>query len=182
MAMRAGGRAISVPLVFGRPKLRDRNEEEVRGYRDALSLIHTRAESLALSEPTTLELHRLSRGEATDGGMYKSHDVDIIQTYPDGRSRVRFRTVPASETAQAMQELFRLFDGCQDARTASSLILSAALNLDFLCIHPFRDGNGRVSRLLLLQGCYHAGIQAGRFGPKLIARTPAGAQQIDIDL
>ena len=62
-----------------------------------------------------------------------------------------------------MQETFRLFSRCKEEQSIPYLIVSAAFNLDFLCIDPFRDGNGRVSRLLLLQSCYHAGIQAGRF-------------------
>jgi Fic family protein len=150
-------------LVFGKAPLKDRNEEEVRGYRDALSLIHTRAENLPVSESTVRELHRVSRGDAVDGGVYKSRDIDIIQTYPDGSSRIRFQTVPAVETPLAVATLFQLFGRCREDRNVPFLLLSAALNLDILCIHPFRDGNGRVSRLLLLQCLYHAGIQAGRF-------------------
>lgn len=150
-------------LVFGRPAPRDRNEEEVRGYRDALNLIHTRAESLPIEEDTLRELHRLSRGEAADGGHYKSRDVDIIQTFPNGSNRLRFRTVPAADTPAALDALFRHWRGCLEERRIPYLVLLAALDLDFLCIHPFRDGNGRASRLLLLLGCYHAGLQAGRY-------------------
>jgi Fic family protein len=150
-------------LVFGRPAPRDRNEEELRGYRDALNRIHTETEKLPIEEGTVRELHRLSRGEAADGGRYKSHDVDIVQTFPDGSSRLRFRTVPAAETPAAMEALFRHWNACLEERRIPYLVLLAALDLDFLCIHPFRDGNGRVSRLLLLLGCYHAGPQAGRY-------------------
>jgi len=150
-------------LMFGRPAPRDRNEEELRGYRDALNLIHTRAESLPIDEHTLRELHRLSRGQAPDGGQYKGRDVDILQTFPDGSSRLRFRTVPASETPAAMKALFRAWSACLEERRIPYLVLLVALDLDFLCIHPFRDGNGRASRLLLLLGCYHAGLQAGRY-------------------
>ncbi len=150
-------------LVFGRPAPRDRNEEELRGYRDALNLIHTRAESLPVDDDTVRELHRLSRGEAADGGQYKSRDVDILQTFPNGSSRLRFRTVPAADTPTAMGALFCAWKACLEERRIPFLVPLAALNLDFLCIHPFRDGNGRVSRLLLLLGCYHAGLQAGRY-------------------
>ncbi len=150
-------------LVFGRPAPRDRNEEELRGYRDALNWIHTEARSLPIEERTVRELHRLSRGGAADGGTYKSRDVDVVQTFPDGSSRLRFRTVPASATPAAMEALFRHWQACLEERRIPYLVLLAALNLDFLCIHPFRDGNGRASRLLLLLGCYHAGLQAGRY-------------------
>ena len=150
-------------LIFGRPAPRDRNEEELRGYRDALNLIHTRAQELPISEDTVQELHRLSRGQAPDGGRYKSRDVDIIQSFPDGSSRARFRTVPAADTPAAMRALFQSWEECVEGRRIPFLVLLAALDLDLLCIHPFRDGNGRASRLLLLLGCYHAGVQAGRY-------------------
>src|ERR1035441_4425630 len=84
-------------LMFGKPALRDRDEEEVRGYRDALNLIHQNGAKLPISEATIKKLHRLCRGEIWDAGAYKEKDVDIIQTYADGRSRVRFKTVPAQQ-------------------------------------------------------------------------------------
>ena len=151
-------------VLFGHLAYKDRNEAEVRGYRDALDLIHTGGAGLPIQEDTVLTLHKLSRGsEAADGGKYKNRDIDIIQTLPGGGSRVRFKTVPATETAAAMDKLFRIWGQGVDDRCVPFLVLLAALNLDFLCIHPFRDGNGRVSRLLLLLGCYHAGIEAGRY-------------------
>lgn len=92
-------------LIFGKPALRDRDEEEVRGYRDALKLIHESGPKLPISETTLKQLHRLCRGEIWDAGAYKEKDVDIIQTYADGRSRVSFQTVPASKTPKAMAEM-----------------------------------------------------------------------------
>jgi Fic family protein len=89
--------------------------------------------------------------------------VDIIQTCADGRSRVRFKTVPASKTPRAMAEMIGLWERGMKEKWLPPLALAAALNLDFLCIHPFRDGNGRVSRLLFLLACYHCGIEAGRY-------------------
>ena len=150
-------------VVLGRPALRDRNEEEVRGYRDALKLIHESAGRLAVSEKTILDLHRLSRGQGGDAGQYKERDVDIIETYSDGRSRVRFKTVPASRTSAAMAELISFWNSALEERRLHPLLAVAAFNLDFLCIHPFRDGNGRVSRLLLLYQCYQLGFEVGRY-------------------
>jgi len=150
-------------IVFGRPSLRDRNEEEVRGYRDALKLIHEEGQSLAVSEDVVQRLHKLSRGEIWDAGRYKDKDGQIIEKYPDGRERVRFRPVPARETPAAMRELISLWGDALRERQAPPLIAMAAFNLDFLCIHPFRDGNGRVSRLLLLLQCYHLGYEVGRY-------------------
>jgi len=150
-------------IVFGRPLLRDRDEEEVRGYRQALTLIHEQGAKLPVSEDTVLKLHRLTRGEIWDAGKYKEKDGDIIEKFPDGRSRVRFKTVTASDTQAYMKELVELFDDAIKARKIPPLVLVAAFNLDFLCIHPFRDGNGRVARLLLLLQCYHLGYEVGRY-------------------
>lgn len=150
-------------VIFGRPALKDRDEQEVSGYRDALNLVHARGTSLVVSEETVLELHRLSRGGIGDAGCYKERPVDIIERTPDGRSRVRFRSVSPEKTPGYMH---RLLVGWQDEirdRRIAPLIVLAAFNLDFLCIHPFRDGNGRVSRLLLLLTCYHAGLEVGRY-------------------
>jgi Fic family protein len=150
-------------LLFGKSALRDRDEEEVRGYRDALKLIHENGAKLSISEATITTLHKLSRGEIWDAGAYKEKNVDIIQTYADGRSRVRFKTLPAKDTPGAMAEMIELWQRGLREKWVHPLVLAAALNLDFLCIHPFRDGNGRTSRLLFLLACYHCGIEAGRY-------------------
>jgi len=150
-------------LLFGKPALRDRDEEEVRGYRDALKLIHENGAKLPITEATIKKLHKLSRGQIWDAGLYKEKDVDIIQTYADGRSRIRFKTVPAKQTPAAMAEMIELWNRGLKEKWIHPLALVAALNLDFLCIHPFRDGNGRVSRLLFLLGCYHCGLEFGRY-------------------
>lgn len=150
-------------IVFGRPLLRDRDEEEVRGYWQALTWIHEQGEKIPISEETILQLHRMTRGEIWDAGRYKEKDGDIIEKFPDGRSRVRFKTVPAKDTPICMWDLVALYDDAVKDRKVPSLVLLAAFNLDFLCIHPFRDGNGRLSRLLMLLQCYHLGIEVGRY-------------------
>src|SRR3990172_5850571 len=150
-------------IILGRAHLRDRDEEEVRGYRDALRLIHEQGSKLPTSEKTIQELHRLTRGEIWDAGKYKDKDGDIIEKYPDGTSRIRFKTVSAANTPQAMAELIGLWDQTLRGRPVHPLIALAAFHLDFLCIHPFRDGNGRVSRLILLLQCYHLGFEVGRY-------------------
>ena len=150
-------------LVFGKPLLRDRDEEELRGYRDALRLVHEHGAALAISEDTILRLHGLVRGKIADAGQYKERDSDIIETYADGRRRVRFKTVPAAHTPGAMAELLEMWSACLQERWVPPLVALAAFNLDFLAIHPFRDGNGRVSRLLLLLQCYHLGCEVGRY-------------------
>jgi Fic family protein len=150
-------------IVFGSSRLRDRNEEEIRGYRDALQLIHEQGPKLTVSERTIRVLHRLSRGGRGDAGKYKQKDSEIIENLPDGRRRVRFVTVPARKTPQAVRAMMSLWKESLRQGHLQPLIAVAAMNLDFLCIHPFRDGNGRVSRLLLLLQCYHLGYEVGRY-------------------
>ncbi|MEO8007538.1 MAG: Fic family protein, partial [Betaproteobacteria bacterium] len=143
--------------------LRDRDEEEVRGYRNALKLIHEQGPRLPVSQKTVRELHSLTRGEIWDAGKYKEKDGDIIERYPDGAERIRFKTVRAAKTRESMRELMDLWSRSLEERWVPPLIAMAGFNLDFLCIHPFRDGNGRVSRLLLLLQCYHLGYEVGRY-------------------
>jgi len=150
-------------VVFGKAILRDREEEEVRGYKEALKLIHDKGTSLPISEDTVKHLHYLSRSGTGDAGEYKTKNSDIIEKYPDGRERVRFKTVSAAETPGAMKQLVALWDDSLADNRVPELVLLAAWNLDFLCIHPFRDGNGRVSRLLLLQQLYLLGYEVGRY-------------------
>ena len=155
------GRVMKV--ILGDTALKDRDEEEVRGYRDALSLIHEKDGRLPVSEKTILELHRLAKAKTGDAGRYKEKDGDIIEKYPDGRVRVRFKTVSAAKTKQSVKDLVADWDTfIRDGKVPPAIVM-AAFNLDFLCIHPFRDGNGRVSRLLLLQQCYHLGLEVGRY-------------------
>lgn len=150
-------------IVFGKPLLRDRNEEEVRGYRDALRWVHEKGAKLPVSEGTLRKLHRLIRGGIGDAGRYKEKQNDIIERSPGGRVRVRFRTVAPETVSACVRELSERWDDCLDARSVHPLIALAGCNLDFLCIHPFRDGNGRVSRLFLLLECYRLGYEVGRY-------------------
>jgi Fic family protein len=150
-------------IVLGRAHLRDRDEEEVRGYRTALKLIHEQGARLRVSEDTILRLHKLAKGDIWDAGKYKEKPSDIIEKYPDGTSRVRFKTVSPAKIPSCVSELVDLWNQCLHEHWVHPLIAMAAFNLDFLCIHPFRDGNGRVSRLLLLLQCYHLGYEVGRY-------------------
>ncbi len=150
-------------VVFGRRALRDRGEQEVRGYRQALDWVHTRAARLPITQATIRRLHRMCRPDLWDAGRYKNKPIDIIERQADGSQRVRFRSVPPAETPACMARLVALWNELARERTVSPLVLLAAFNLDFLCIHPFRDGNGRVSRLLLLLTGYHTGLEVGRY-------------------
>lgn len=150
-------------LVSPRPLFRDRDEEEVRGYRDALAWIHDGAADIPVAERTIKQLHAKARGRVWDAGRYKDKDGDIIERYPDGRERVRFRTVSAAATPRRMADLMDAWATCLAEKWVPPLIALAAFNLDFLCIHPFRDGNGRASRLIWLLQSYHLGYEVGRY-------------------
>ena len=150
-------------VVFGKRHLKDRSEEEVRCYRTALDWIHREGLKIPISEKTILKLHQMSRGEIWDAGKYKEKNVDIIEKLSGGRERVRFKTVGVSKTPAFMEKLIESWQDTLKEKNVHPLIALAAFNLDFLCIHPFRDGNGRVSRLLLLLQCYSLGYEVGRY-------------------
>ena len=150
-------------IVFGNGIMKDRDEEEVRGYRKALDLIHTAADALPLSLETICRLHALSRPSIWDSGKFRTKPCEIVQTYEDGSSRIRYRAVAPENVVPELEAAIEAYENTVMAGRLSPLIALAAFNLDFLCIHPFRDGNGRVSRLLLLFLLYRLGYEAGRY-------------------
>ena len=151
------------PLVIGHSKPRDRSEEEVAGYRKALDLIHTKHKSLRITPETIKELHRLCRSEVWDAGKWKEKDNDIIRKYPDGRVEIIFKPIGAKETPEMTKQLCLAYENSVTQLKYPDLYAIACLVLDFLCIHPFRDGNGRVSRLLTLLALYQHGYQVGKY-------------------
>src|SRR5438552_16006646 len=115
-------------VVLGKSLLRDRDEQEIRGYRDALKLIHEQGAKLTISEKTILRLHRLSRANIGDAGKYKQKDSDIIERSPNGRVRVRFKTVSARKTPAAMHTLIETWRDSLVERVVHPLIAMAAMN------------------------------------------------------
>ena len=151
------------PLVIGHSKPRDRSEEEVAGYRKALGLIHDKYKSLRITPETIKELHRLCCGETWDAGKWKEKNNDIVRKYPDGRVEVIFKPVSAAETPEMVKQLCLAYENSITQLKYPDLYAIACLILDFLSIHPFRDGNGRVSRLLTLLALYQHGFQVGKY-------------------
>lgn len=141
------------------------NEAEIAGYRDALNAVHTGYEHLDFRQRDILDLHRmlLSVAGAEYGGQYKTDDNVILEVGADGKRRVRFRPTPANETAAAMEQLEFAYMDARDNANLNQLLLIPCVILDFLCIHPFRDGNGRMSRLLSLLLQYKNGFDAGKY-------------------
>lgn len=140
------------------------NEMEIAGYRDALNLIHEAKDTLDIRERDILRLHEimLSYSPVT-GGRYKEADNIIMETDAYGMRRVRFSPVPARETAEAMGQLVLAYMDARSNYNIHRLLLIPCFILDFLCIHPFADGNGRMSRLLSLLLLYKNGFDAGRY-------------------
>ena len=150
-------------VLFGHGHLQDRDEEEVRGYQEALNWIHNDKQSIPLNSSTILKLHSMIRPEIWDSGLYKENDGEIIEKHQDGRISVRFKPLSAEMTPSAVEQLCCDTQHLLKGREVPALAVLAAFNLDFLCIHPFRDGNGRVSRLLILLMMYYLGYDAGRY-------------------
>ena len=141
------------------------DEAEIAGYRDALNMIHTGYEHISFAEKDILLLHETMMSLAGDelAGKYKQADNVIIEIDAQGNRSIRFRPTPAAETPQAMKQLeLAYLDACSNANI-NQLLLIPCVILDFLCIHPFRDGNGRMSRLLSLLLLYKNGFDAGKY-------------------
>lgn len=143
---------------------RDRSEQEVAGYRDALALIHESARDMPFTPNVILQIHAtMTRYMAAPGGRWKQTDNDIIERRADGTTSIRFRPVAAHLTPIAMENLTTAYAGALDRSLQDPLVLVPLAILDFLCIHPFTDGNGRASRLLMLMLLYQQGYEVGRY-------------------
>jgi Fic family protein len=138
---------------------------EIVGYRNALDEIHTSFADLSINEQTILHLHQvMTEVAAYEGaGQYKTDDNIIAEIDEYGRRRVRFSPVPAAETKDAMEQLILAYIDAIDNPSISKLLLIPCVILDFLCVHPFADGNGRVSRLLTLLFMYKSGFNIGKY-------------------
>lgn len=152
------------PLVTKKIKPKDRSEEEIAGYRDVLSEIHTNAKRLALSPKLILDFHRkLYAHTPHKGGSWKEKDNTIWETTPDGRKFIRFRPVSAVATPQHMEKLCTLYHETMEERQAEPLLTISSYILDFESVHPFPDGNGRLGRLLTLLLLYQTDYEVGRY-------------------
>lgn len=142
-----------------------RGEKEIAGYRDVLTTIHENYDYIPPHPNMILQLHRdlyKFTGSAI-GGNYKNADNVIAEKHADGSETVRFQPLSSWETPQAMEELCRAFQAALDDAEADPVLLIPMFVLDFLCIHPFNDGNGRMARLLTLLLLYRAGYIVGKY-------------------
>jgi Fic family protein len=152
-------------LVAETTKPRNRSEQEIAGYRDVLATIHANGANIPFEPRYVEQLHGdLYRYVGTrDAGHWKGLDNEVEEKLPDGTSVVRFMPVSAALTPQAMQNLHEAFRRALDAGVYEPLLLCAACILDFTVIHPFRDGNGRMSRLITLWLLYIVAHDVGRY-------------------
>ncbi|HMD70328.1 MAG TPA: Fic family protein [Bryobacteraceae bacterium] len=152
------------PLVIGRSRPRDRSEEELAGYRGALDWIFSRKKRVAIGPAVIRRLHALAQGGSSgDAGEWKIRNSEIVEILPHGERSVRFAPVSAKGTPAAVEALCQRYRLVCDEERVPPLLIVATFVFDLLCIHPFRDGNGRVSRLatsLLLQS---QGFQVARY-------------------
>src|SRR5574341_347351 len=152
------------PLVAGNARPRDRSEEEILGYKNALSWIRANHETAPIEPQSLRRLHALAQeGTVGDAGEWKTSQNEIVELDPEGRLEVRFEPVEPVLVPTAVEELCLAYKRSMDQLKITPLLAVACLVFDFLCIHPFREANGRVSRLLTLLALYHHGHHIGRY-------------------
>ncbi len=150
-------------LVQEKTTPRNRDESEIAGYRDVLNTIHENYDYIPINSNYLLQLHRdlYKFLGSVEGGMFKNADNIIRETDENGNEHVRFRPVAAWETPASIDELCIAFREAKEE--VDPLLLNMMFILDFLCIHPFNDGNGRMSRLLTLLLLYQSGFIVGKY-------------------
>jgi Fic family protein len=152
-------------IVMNKTTPKGRSEREIAGYRDVLNTIHENYDFIPVRPGMILQLHRdlYKFSNSAIGGSFKNSDNVIAESLPDGTRRVRFQPVPAWETSEAMDTLCNAFRDALTDEELDPLLLTPMFILDFLCIHPFNDGNGRMSRLLTLLLLYRSGYFVGKY-------------------
>lgn len=152
-------------LVRDKSTPRNRNEQEIAGYRDVLAVVHDSFDYIHPHPSIILQLHRqlYSFAKSSIGGSYKNTDNYITETDPNGNEKIRFKPTPAYLTSDAMERLCTAFNAAIEKGEYDALLLIPMFIFDFLCIHPFNDGNGRMSRLLTLLLFYRAGYIVGKY-------------------
>lgn len=162
-------------IVLDKTMPKTRNECEIAGYRDVLNTIHESFPHIPIRDTFILQLHRdLYRFEnASKGGRFKAADNVIEEEDSQGNKFVRFRPLPAWETPEAITELCTAYNEAINRSEADPLLIMPMFIIDFLCIHPFGDGNGRMSRLLTLLLLYQNDYIVGKYISleKLIEKT-----------
>lgn len=144
---------------------RNRDENEISGYRDVLNTIHESYDGILIKPSYILQLHQMlySYSEKAIGGRFKNTQNYIKEIHDDGSEFIRFTPLAPYETPQAMEDICEQFNLALDNNAVDALILIPLFIRDFLCIHPFNDGNGRMSRLLTILLLYKCGYRVGKY-------------------
>ena len=152
-------------IVLNKTTPKGRSEREIAGYRDVLNSVHENYDYIPVRPGMILQLHRdlYKFSNASIGGSFKNSDNVIAEELPDGTKRIRFQPVPAWQTPEAVDTLCSALQEASNDPELDPLLLLPIFILDFLCIHPFNDGNGRMSRLLTLLLLYRSGYFVGKY-------------------
>jgi Fic family protein len=152
-------------LVADKTTPKNCDEEEILGYRNVLNLVHENYEVLPIRSSYILQMHRdlLKFTNYSYGGQFKTTPNEIDMTLDNGEKVVLFKPLEPYETAPAIEEICAKYQEALDKELVDELILIPCFLLDFLCIHPFNDGNGRMSRLLTLLLLYRSGYLVGQY-------------------
>jgi Fic family protein len=152
-------------IVREKTRPKTRSEKEIAGYRDVLSTIHENYDYIPPRSSLILQLHRdlYKFSGSSIGGSFKSTDNYIRETDDEGNETVRFTPVPAWETPDYINAICSAYEDVLGDYEIDPLVLIPIFILDFLCVHPFNDGNGRMSRLLTLLLLYRAGYTVGKY-------------------
>ena len=152
-------------LVNEKTTPRNRDESEIMGYRDVLNTIHESHDYIPVRSSYILQLHRdlLKHAGMSYGGHFKNVQNYINEAKSDGTQITRFTPVAPYETEEAVAAICSSYERTLSMETVDPLILIPVFICDFLCIHPFNDGNGRMSRLLTLLLLYQNGYEVGKY-------------------
>ena len=152
-------------LVLKTTTPKNRSEQEIAGYRDVLNLVHESKQDVPVNTSVIQQFHQtLYRYLPAEGGNWKPTNNEIVEKNAKGEIvRVRFKAVSAVGTPSAMEELVSGYQASIQKDQIEPLIVAPLTILDFLCIHPFTDGNGRIARLLTLLLLYHSDYRVGKF-------------------
>lgn len=152
-------------LVEEKTAPRNRDEQEIAGYRDALNIIHENFDAIPITRNYILQLHKVLYSHMNNpmAGQTKSVQNYISATYPDGHTETLFTPLAPFETPEALDRICDEYNRVIGNMEAEPLIVIPIFIHDFLCIHPFNDGNGRMSRLLTALLLYRNGFYVGNY-------------------
>lgn len=152
-------------LVADKTTPRNRDEQEIAGYRDALNIIHENFDAIPITQNYILQLHKILYSHMNNpmAGRTKSVQNYISATYPDGHVETRFTPLAPFETPEALDSICAEYNRVIGNMEVEPLIAIPVFIHDFLCIHPFNDGNGRMSRLLTTLLLYRSGFYVGKY-------------------